>query len=238
MSGHSKWHNIQQRKGKQDAMRANEFTKLAKLITISAQKGGDPNMNFSLRLAIEKAKAMSMPKDNIERAIRRGTGADGGEQMTEALYEAFGPGGVAILIKCVTNNKNRTLAEIKHILNEYGGSFAGVGSVAWMFGQFGAIEVKGERIKEKDEFELAVVEAGAEDIWEGEGVIEIRMKPDNFQKVLGQIKEMGFEPTESGIKYVAKDPVDTPKDQEEKLGELFGELENHDDVEDFFTNAV
>lgn len=237
MSGHSKWHNIQARKGKQDAKRSNEFTKLAKQITIAAQKGADPAMNFSLRLAIEKAKAVSMPKDNIERAVKRGSGQDGGEQMSEAAYEAFGPGGAAILIKCLTDNKNRTLSEVKHILNVHGGSFAGVGSVAWMFVQVGIILVPVEQVPAKDEFELAMIDAGADDIHEDDH-IEIRTKPEQFQKVLAKLKELGLEPSDSGIRYVAKDPIATPVDQEERLAALFEALEAHDDVEDFFTNAA
>ena len=239
MSGHSKWHNIQARKGAQDAKKANVFTKYAKGITIAAQKGGDPTTNFSLRLAIDKAKEVSMPKDNIDRAIKRGTGELKGEaQMEEALYEAFGPGGVAILVKAVTDNKNRTVSDLKHMLNEAGGSLGGAGSVQWMFQQWGAITIdKGQVAKSKDELELELIEAGAEDISETEDEIEIKTKVDHLQKVVNKLKELGIEPKEFGIKWVAKDTVPVSDEVGAKLGELFAELEAHDDVEDYFTNA-
>ena len=241
MSGHSKWHNIQERKGKQDARRANEFTKAAKMITIAAQKGADPAMNFSLRLAIDKAKEVGMPKDNIDRAIKRGTGELGdGVKMEEVLYEAFGPGGVAVLIKTVTDNKNRTVSDLKHILNLYGGSFGSSGSVQWMFQQWGVITClplkKGEGGggQSRDDLELALIDAGAEDFFESEEGIEIKTKVENLQKVISKLKEMGIELTESSIRWIAKDKVTVNKDLEDKLGELFSDLEAHDDVEDYY----
>lgn len=249
MSGHSKWHNIQARKGKQDARRSNEFTKIAKMVTIAAQKGGDPTMNFSLRLAIEKAKAVSMPKDNIDRAIKRGTGELEGARMEEALYEGFGPGGVAVLIKTVTDNKNRTVSDLKHILNVHGGSFGSAGSVQWMFGQWGVIIVSKQTTARpldlrqrdgqvnRDEFELSLIEVGAEDIQDGEDNIEIRVKVESLQKVLNKLKEMSIEVIESGIQWIPKDKVPVTAEIEAKLGELFAELEEHDDVEDYYTNA-
>lgn len=181
MSGHSKWHNIQARKGKQDAKKSNIYTKLARLITVAAQKGGDPATNFSLRLAIEKAKAVSMPKDNIDKAVKRGTGELNDEaKMEETLYEAFGPGGVQIIIKALTNNKNRTVSDIKHMLSVAGGSLGGSGSVMWNF---------------------------------------------------------TTEKSDSGLVFVAKNKVTLDAAAEEKLAELFSELEAHDDVEDYYTNA-
>src|SRR5690349_584932 len=146
MSGHSKWHNIQARKGKQDALRSGQFTKISKLITIAAKSGGDPASNFSLRLAIDKARAVGMPKDNVERAIKRGTGELEGAQIEEVLYECYGPGGVAVLVKCLTDNKNRTVSDIKHIFSKSGGSMAGAGSVLWMFNQMGVIEISKEQL--------------------------------------------------------------------------------------------
>lgn len=239
MSGHSKWHNIQVRKGKQDAKKANVFTKYAKGITIAAQKGADPTTNFSLRLAIDKAKAVSMPKDNIDRAIKRGTGELKDEaQMEEVLYEAFGPGGVAILIKVVTDNKNRTVSDIKHLLNEASGSLGGAGSVQWMFNQAGVATINKEQLTiNKDEFELQIIEAGAEDISDTDGDIEIKTKVENLQKILNKLKELGIEPKDSGIKWIAKDSIEVSPDVQEKLVDLFAELEAHDDVEDYYTNA-
>ncbi len=237
MSGHSKWHNIQGRKGKQDAIRSSQFTKMAKLIAVAARSGGDPTMNFSLRIAIEKAKEVGMPKDNIERAIKRGTGELEGAQIEEVIYEGYGPGGVAVLVKCLTDNKNRTVSDIKHIFSVHGGSMAGAGSVMWMFQQMGVIVVEKDKIETKrDDFDLKMIEAGAEDIGE-DGNSEIKTKIENFQKVLAAVKEMGIEPTESGLRWVAKDGVSVSDEVGEKLGKLFEEFEENDDVEDYFTNA-
>ena len=243
MSGHSKWHNIQQRKGKQDALRSNLFTKVGRAITMAAKSGGDPTTNFSLRLAIEKAKEVGMPKDNVEKATKRGTGELEGAVMEEALYEAFGPGGAAILVKAVTDNKNRTVSDLKHILSEHGGSLGGAGSVQWMFLQVGVFtclplkkgEVGGGLSKE--EFELALIDEGAEDIAEDDGLVEIKTKVENLQKVLNKLKEWGVEVKESGIQWMAKDKIKVDKGVEEKLGNLFSVFEENEDISDYFTNA-
>ncbi len=237
MSGHSKWHNIQGRKGKQDAARSNQFTKAAKAITIAAQKGGDPAMNFSLRIAIDKAKAISMPKDNIERAIKRGTGEIEGERMEEIMYEGFGPGAVAILIKCVTDNKNRTLSDLKHIFSVHGGTFGSAGSVQWMFNQMGEIVISKQTTVNRDELELILIDAGAEDFSESDNEIEIKTKVEHLHMVAEKLKEFGIEPKEQGIRWVAKDMIAVDEALEQKLGNFFAELEAHDDVEDYFTNA-
>lgn len=243
MSGHSKWHNIQARKGKQDAKKSGQFTKLAKAITIAAQKGGDPTANFSLRIAIDKAKAASMPKDNIDRAIKRGIGEDGEAiRMEEVLYEAYGPSGVAVLVKTVTDNKNRTLSDLKHILNISGGSLGSAGSVQWMFGQWGLITLKHDELAkgslDQEGFEMELIDAGLEDIKDGEeGEVDVRTKVENFQKVLNLLKEKGITVKDSGIVWIPKDTIPISKEIEDKLGELFSELEAHDDVEDYYTNA-
>jgi len=243
MSGHSKWHNIQDRKGKQDAKRSNLFTKYAKGITIAAQKGGDQAANFSLRLAIEKAKEVGMPKDNIDRAIKRGTGElSDGMVMEEALYEAFGPGGIAILVKVITDNKNRTLSDLKHMLNEAGGSIAGAGSVQWMFGQWGVITLAKDALTKSgvdpQELELKLIDAGVEDMRDGEeNEVEIKTKVENFKKVLDALKMLQVETSDSSILWVPKDTVPITKAVEEQLTTLFGEFEVNDDVENYFTNA-
>ena len=237
MSGHSKWHNIQGRKGKQDAIRSSQFTKMAKLIAVAARSGGDASMNFSLRIAIEKAKEVGMPKDNIERAIKRGTGELEGAQIEEVIYEGYGPGGVAVLVKCLTDNKNRTVSDIKHIFSVHGGSMAGAGSVMWMFAQMGVIVIEKEKIETKrDDFDLKMIETGAEDISE-DGNLEIKTKIENFQKVLAAVKEMSIEMVESGLQWVAKDRVSVSDEVGEKLGKLFEEFDENDDVQDYFTNA-
>ena len=238
MSGHSKWHNIQGRKGKQDAIRSNQFTKLAKAITIAAQNGADPAANFSLRLAIDKAKEGGMPKDNIDRAIKRGTGElKDGLPMEELLYEAFGPGGVAILISALTDNKNRTLPELKKILTTHGGSIAGAGSVQWMFEQWGVIAVNKEVLSDRENFELQLIESGAEDIQDDAGEVVVKTKVENFQKVLNVVKNLAIIPQEAEIRWLPKEIVVVEPDKQESLENLFGELEAHDDVKEFYTNA-
>jgi len=247
MSGHSKWHNIQARKGKQDSIRSSQFTKVGKLITVAARTGGgDQATNFSLRVAIEKAKEVGMPKDNIERAVKRGTGEMAGTaQIEEVMYEGYGPGGAAILIKALTDNKNRTVSDIKHFLSDAGGSMASAGSVTWMFERAGIITIpalggsaSGGSNMSRDDFELAMIDAGAEDIRDVEdNQIEIKIKVENLQKVLNKVKELGVESKESGIMWVAKDKVAVSDNVRKKLENLFGEFETNDDVEDYFTNA-
>ena len=247
MSGHSKWHNIQQRKGAQDAKRANLFTKYAKTITLAAQRGGDPAMNFSLRLAIDKAKSVSMPKDNIDKAVKRGTGEIVGAKMEEVMYEGFGPSGVAVLVKTLSDNKNRTVSDLKHIFSVSGGSLGSSGSVAWMFREWGVIIVSPSIIRHggegargglsRDELELALIEAGAEDIREDGEAVEIKTKVENLQKILAKLKELSIEVKDSGLRWIAKDKLGVTPEIEAKLDELFSELESHDDVEDYFTNA-
>jgi len=242
MSGHSKWHNIQARKGKQDAKRSNVFSLYAKKITIATKSGGDPTTNFSLRILVDKAKESGMPKDNIDRAIKRGTGegADG-VQIEECLYEGYGPGGVAILIKTLSDNKNRTVSDIKHILSSRGGSMGNSGSVAWMFNEWGLITIASEKFQanglSREELEMALIESGAEDIVEEEGSVEIKTKFENLQKTVNKLKELGIEPEESGLGWVAKDKVPVSEENQEKLAALFAELEENDDVDDYFTNA-
>jgi YebC/PmpR family DNA-binding regulatory protein len=239
MSGHSKWHNIQGRKGKQDALRSNMFTKAAKVISVAAGKGGsDPLMNFSLRLAIEKAKAVGMPKDNIERAIKKGSGESGdGNKMEEIIYEGYGPSGTALIIKTVTENKNRTVQELKHILSDNGGTLGNAGSVMWMFNQYGFASIGKEQLTSRDDFELALMDVGAEDIQDEDGLIEIKTKVENLKKVLDKLKEMEIEPKDSGLIWEAKDKIIASPELSNKLEKLFGEFEDNDDIEDWYTNA-
>lgn len=239
MSGHSKWHNIQARKGKQDAKRSDVFSKLSKAITITAsQGGGDPETNFSLRLQLDKARIAGMPKDNIDRAIKKGTGegADA-SQLSEVLYEAFGPGGVAIIARGLTDNKNRTSAEIKHLFSKSGGSLGASGSVQWMFNLYGVAAIKKENIANRDEFEMQMIEAGADDIKDDDEEILVLSKPENLQKIVVKLNGMNLEISRSGLEWIAKDPVMVNEEVKEKLEKLFGELEDHDDIEDYFTNA-
>jgi YebC/PmpR family DNA-binding regulatory protein len=240
MSGHSKWHNIQARKGKQDAKRSSMFSKYSKAITMAAQRGGgDPETNFSLRLAIDKAKEVSMPKDNIDRAIKKGTGEAGdGVQIEEVLYEAYGPGGVAIVIKCLTDNRNRTSADIKYLLSKNGGTLGGSGSVMWMFDLLGLIQLEESKLPgDRDAFELDLIEAGAEDISVEDGQVEIKTKVENFSKVLNKLKALSIEADDSSLRYIAKEEVAISDEVRDQISKLFELLEENDDVEDYYTNA-
>ncbi|PIT87488.1 MAG: YebC/PmpR family DNA-binding transcriptional regulator [Candidatus Magasanikbacteria bacterium CG10_big_fil_rev_8_21_14_0_10_40_10] len=238
MSGHSKWHNIQGRKGKQDAKRSASYSKFSKLISVAARSGGDPSSNFSLRLAIDRAKMAGVPRDNIERAIKSGTGELKGNQIEEQMYEGYGPGGVAVLIKTVTDNKNRTISEIKHILSKNGGSMGGNGSVQWMFNLWGTAMVDKSAIDNMDEFEMSLIDAGVQDIVPiGESELQIKTNVENLQSVLAKLKEMNREIKDSGLEWMPKDLVPISSEVENRLNNIFAELEDHDDVEDFYTNA-
>ena len=243
MSGHSKWHNIQARKGKQDAKKGNVFSKYAKKISIVAKTGGgNLDTNFTLRMLIEKARKEGMPKDNIDRAIKSGTGElKGVAQVEELMYEGFGPGGTAIMIKILSDNKNRTAPEIKKILSDHGGSMGGAGSVQWMFQQWGVAEVEmsvlSEKGMKKEDLEMDLIEAGAEDIWEEEGMLEIKTKVENLHKLTDKLNALGIPVKDSGLRWIAKDRVVVDAVVTEKLQNLFSVLEEHDDVEDYYTNA-
>ena len=242
MSGHSKWHNIQGKKGKADKARSNIFTKAARLIMVAAREGGgNPDMNFSLRIAVDKAKAVNMPKDNIERAIKSGTGdAKDGKVIEEVIYEGFGPSGTAFLVEALTDNKNRTVSEIKNVFMRYGGSMASSGAVKWMFVRLGVMrlgESEKEKVKvKKSEFELELIEAGAEDIIDSEFGLEIRCPVEKFQIVLEVVKKNGLEPESSGLEWVAKEPVALDEATSEKVSHLYDAFDEMDDVREVFTN--
>lgn len=243
MSGHSKWHNIQGRKGKQDKAKSGLFTKYAKMITVTAREGGgDPTMNFALRLAVDKAKAINMPKDNIERAIKRGTGElNDGTTLEEVLYEGFGPGGVGILVDCMTDNKNRTASDIKHLISKNGGSAAGPGAVQWQFVRRAVVRVGADKktsIADRDAFDMALIDAGADDIRESEYGLEILAPIEKFQKVLETVKAQGIEPDESGLEWVAKETMTLSDEHGAQMQAMYEALDEHDDVRAVFTNAL
>src|SRR3982074_948925 len=194
MSGHSKWHSIKHKKGALDAKRGKLFTKFIKEITVAARSGGgDAEGNARLRKAVLDAKAGNMPNDTIERAIRRGTGEEEGVNYEEITYEGYGPRGVALLIESMTDNRNRTVAEIRHALSKNGGNLGGAGSVSWMFEKKGYIVVDKTAKPEDELFELAI-EAGADDLRDDEENFEIITAPDNFEQVLTAVKSAGIEP--------------------------------------------
>ncbi len=240
MSGHSKWHKIQHKKGANDAKRSSIFTKLTRAITVAAQQGGgDPEMNFSLRLAIQKAKSANVPKDNIERAIKKGTGELKGEQLSEIVYEGYGPGGVAILIETLTDNTNRTVSEIKHIFSKHGGSLGGPGSVQWQFERKGVIRFVLDKKQNLDigwdDLQLELMEAGAEDIAENDYGVEIICSVENFKNILDILNKHNLEPDDSSLEWIAKEKISLNEDESEKLNRLVEALEDLDDVREVYT---
>lgn len=240
MSGHSKWANIRVRKTAQDKVRGKVYTRHAKLIEIAAQRGGDPITNSALRVAIDNAKAENVPNANIDRAIKKGTGELKGEQMAEIMYAAYGPGGVACLIECHTDNKNRTLTNIKIIMNKNGGNFAESGSVLWMFERKGVVSGKrsGAGGKTEEELELALIDFGAEDIDVTGDTISVTTEAGNWTKVRDFLKQNGFEVLESGLKYLPKQKqAVTDAETARKLMQFVEALEEDEDVSEVHTNA-
>ncbi len=239
MSGHSKWATTKRAKGATDAKRAVLFTKLAKLITVAAkEKGGDPAINFSLRLAMDKAKAANMPRENIDRAIKRGTGELEGAAIEEITYEGFGPGGVAVIVKCLTDNKNRASQELKHLFSKYGGSLGGPGAVAWQFEQKGVISITIDQIAGKnwDELELQLIDLGAADIKKDEELITIYCAIPDLQKIKKALEDMGMTLESSQMEYVSKEKVKVDDATGQKITEFFEALEENEDVDDYYTN--
>lgn len=232
MSGHSKWATTKRRKAIVDSKRSSIFTKLTKIIQIAARHGADPEMNFKLRMAIDKARSFSVPKDNIERAISKGSGAGDGNALEEITYEGYGPDGVAIIIESVTDNKNRTSSDLKHILSKHGGSLGASNSVMWQFNRCGIIYLKNAEIS--DEQELAIIEAGANDIEKTEDEIRIITQMEDLQKVQEQIKNL-VEIDNAELEYIPKNKVKIQNT--ESLEKLFDALEENDDVNNYYSNA-
>lgn len=240
MSGHSKWHNIQKKKGAADARRGQLFTKLAKAITVAAKDGGggDPDFNFQLRVAIDAAKAANMPKENIERSIKRGTGeATDGSQIEEVLYEGFGPGGAAMIIQCFTDNRNRAIGDVRTTMSKRGGNLGGQGSVMWMFDKKGVVVIKQDFVGlDQDAFDMEMIEAGAEDIDRFEDVIQITTSVVDLKHVLDALSSHSIIPEAAGLEFVAKDPVIVSGEDKESLDTLTEALDELDDVDAVFTN--
>lgn len=237
MAGHSKWHNIQKRKGAVDAKRGQLFTKLAKAITVAAKMGGggDPEFNFQLRVAIDAAKSANMPKDNIERAIKRGTG-EGGDSgiIEEVIYEGFGPGGAGLLIKCLTDNRNRSVADVRTVMNKNGGNIGEKGTVMWMFDLKGLMLVPGELT---DQLELEFIEAGVEDLQASDGVIEIITASNDLKRVLDVVEGKHMNAEHAGLDYLPKDSLSLSDQDMQKLEKLVGLLDELDDVDTVYTNV-
>jgi YebC/PmpR family DNA-binding regulatory protein len=237
VSGHSKWSTIKRKKGANDAKRGKIFTKLIKEITIAAKMGGgDPEGNPRLRSAITVAKSENMPKDNIDRAIKKGTGDLEGAVYEEILYEGYGPGGVAVLVETMTDNKNRTVADIRHYFAKSGGNLGESGCVAWMFDKKGSISVDKEGIAEEELMEIAL-EAGAEDVVEEEDSFQILTAPESFNDVVEQLEKTGIKFTEATIAMIAKNTIDVSEEKAARsLLRLLDNLEDHDDVQKVHAN--
>lgn len=238
MSGHSKWSTIKHKKAASDAKKGKEFTRASNLISLAARDGGDPSMNPALAMAIEKAKAVNMPKANIERAIKKGTGELGGDVIGEVLYEGYGPEGVAILIETATDNKNRTVSEIRAALTKRGGSMASSGAVLYLFENRGQIEIKKEdQSLSDDEIELAIIESGASDFQSESDLIFTYTEPKELMAVKKTLEDNGIKTSGAELSYVPKTEV-TVRDKEkaEKIIALVEALEELDDVVSVYAN--
>ncbi len=237
MSGHSKWSTIKRKKAAQDAKRGKIFTKLIKEITIATRQGGpDPSANPRLRLAIDNAKSANMPMDNIKRAIKKASGESGSDNFMEITYEGYGPGGIAILIESVTDNKNRTVAEVRHLLNKHGGSLGESGSVAWMFDRKGVITIS-KQDKTEDEVLEIVLDAGAEDLQTEDEFFEVTTAVEDFETVRKAVQEANLEIENASLQWIAKNSVSVRGETAEKAMKLIDALEDNDDVQNVYTNA-
>lgn len=239
MSGHSKWATIKRAKAANDAKRGNLFTKLANAITVAAkQGGGDPETNFKLRLAIEKAKEANMPKENIVRAIKRGTGELAGEAIEELTYGALLPGQVAVIIKCLSNNKNRTVTEVKTAVAKSGGQMTDLNAVAWQFDQKGVIKINKPSLtnKNQEEIEMAIIDSGADDYEEDDEEIVIYTQPDNLKAVQEKLTASGLSVTSADLEMVAKEKKEVDDETLNKVVKILDALDELDDVNTYYTN--
>ena len=237
MAGHSKWANIQHRKGAQDKKRGKLFTKLIREITVAAKMGGgDPDSNPRLRMAIDKAKGQSMPKDNIERAIKRGAGELDGADYSELRYEGYGPGGTAVMVDCLTDNKNRTVAEIRHAFTKFGGNLGADGSVAYMFAHVGQLMYAPG--SDEDVIMEAAIDAGADDVVsDDDGSIEVLTAPDNYEAVKAAMTTAGLEPGNAQLTMRASTSATLAVKEAGSMVKMLELLEDLDDVQEVYSNA-
>ena len=236
MSGHSKWSTIKRKKGAEDAKRGKIFTKMGRELAVAAREGGpDPEVNFKLRLVIEKAKQANMPKDNIERSIRRGAGLEKGAALEQLTYEGYGPGGTALIVRALTDNRNRAVADVRRAFSRYGGNLGENGCVAWMFEQKGYITIPLNGHDPDDLFELAV-DAGAEDVVIGEDTVEILADVHDFQAVQESLSKAEIEMDLAEVSMIPQTRMDLEADKGIKVMGLVDALEELDDVEKVYTN--
>lgn len=236
MSGHSKWHTIKHKKGALDAKRGKIFTRLIKEITVAARMGGgDIDANARLRKVVNDAKGQNMPNDTIDRAIKRGTGELEGVNYEEITYEGYGIGGVAVLVETLTDNRNRTVAELRHLFSKNGGNLGEAGSVAWMFDKKGYIVVDKEAKSEDELFEIAL-EAGADDVKDEGDVFEIYTAPENFDAVSEAVKAAGIEPQAAEITMIPQNHIKLEGAEAKSMLKLYDAIDDHDDVQQLYAN--
>ena len=238
MAGHSKWANIKHRKAKMDAQKGKIFTKLAKEISVAAREGGgDPAANYRLNAAIQKAKASNLPMDNIDRAIKKGTGELGSVNYEEVIYEGYGPEGAAVMCFILTDNRNRTAGEVRHTFSRRGGNLGESGCVSWIFEQKGLIVIECEDDIDEDELLLAALESGAEDVDIAASAVEIQTSPEDLNKVKTGLEEAGYTLAMAEVSMLPKTTVTIDSEEKaEKMLRLIEELEDHEDVQDVYSN--
>lgn len=237
MSGHSKWATIKRKKAKVDAARGRVFTQLGKEIILAAKAGGgDPDNNLRLKNAVAKAKEANMPNDNIQRAIMKGTGELGSGNFEEIVYEGYGPGGVAVMLEIMTDNRNRTAGEIRHLFSRYGGNLGESGCVSWMFEKKGLIVVEKDTGVDEDYLLLAALDAGAEDVKSEDDIFEIITDPDSFEMVREELSGKGIKLSEADVSMIPKTTVKIEGAQEDQMMKLLDALEDLDDVDEVYSN--
>lgn len=235
MSGHSKWHTIKHKKAALDSKRGKVFTRIIKEIVIAARNGGDPDGNPRLRTAIVAAKAVSMPNDNIQRAIKRGTGELAGDEIVEVMYEGYGPGGAAVLVGAATDNRNRTVSDVRSIFSKHGGNMGEPGSVAWMFKRRSSIVIEKSKAKEDALMDL-VLEAGGEDLRDDGETWTVLSDPNSHDAVLAAIQKAGIETASAEIAYIAENTVKLEGSSAKAMVKLYDALDDHDDVQNIWCN--
>ena len=236
MSGHSKWSSIKHKKGATDAKRGKVFTRIIKELTVAARVGGgDPDSNPRLRTVVADAKAANMPADNIKRAIRRGTGEEPGVSDEEAIYEGYGPGGAALMLETLTDNKNRTVSEIRHLLSKYGGNLGETNSVAWMFTKQGYILIEKSKVDEDGLMGVAL-DTGADDVRDDQDNWEVLTSPEDFHRVLEAVKGLGVETLMAEVAMLPQNYINLEGKVAQQMLKLMGLLEDHDDVQHVWSN--
>jgi len=237
MSGHSKWASIKHQKGAKDVQRGALFTKLAREISVAVRAGGggDPEANYRLRLAVQKAKSNNMPNDNIERSIKKALGEGDGANYDEVMYEGFGPGGAAILVQALTDNRNRTVSEVRSVFSKYGGNMGESGSVGWMFANRGVITITTDG-RDPDDLALEAIDAGAADVDTSDGTLEAYTEPQDLKAVEDAVRAAGLEVEDAGLRYIASTPIELDDAQTAQSLRLIEKLEELDDVQQVYSN--